>query len=51
MLSRKEKQLQKKDFFTIYNYKVMTKKRYAAFLEYLKEDNTYNMYKELYRMF
>lgn len=41
----------KKAFLTLHNYKVMTKKRAAAFLEYLKKDNTYNMYNELYRMF
>ena len=41
----------KKAFLTLHNYKVMTKKRAAAFLEYLKQDNTYNMYNELYRMF
>ncbi len=49
--AEKRKSSCKKDFFSIYNYKVMTKKRAAAFLEYLEEDNTYNMYKELYRMF
>ena len=41
----------KKAFFNLHNYKVMTKKRAAAFLEFLKQDNTYNMYNELYRMF
>lgn len=41
----------KKYFLTLYNYKVMTKKRVAAFLEFLKKDNMYNMYYELYRMF
>ena len=41
----------KKAFLTLHNYKVMTKKRAAAFLEYLKKDNIYNMYNELYRMF
>ncbi len=41
----------KKAFLTLHNYKVMTKKRAAAFLEFLKQDNTYNMYNELYRMF
>lgn len=41
----------KKAFLTLHNYKVMTKKRAAAFFEYLKQDNTYNMYNELYRMF
>lgn len=29
----------------------MTKKRAAAFLEYLKEDKEYNMYEELFKMF
>lgn len=41
----------KKAFLTLHNYKVMTKKRAAFFLEYLKQDSTYNMYYELYRMF
>lgn len=41
----------KKAFLTLHNYKVMTKKRAAAFLEYLKQNNTYNMYNELYYMF
>ena len=41
----------KKAFLTLHNYKVLTKKRAAAFLEFLNQDNTYNMYNELYRMF
>lgn len=41
----------KKAFLTLHNYKVLTKKRAAAFLEFLNQDNTYNMYYELYRMF
>lgn len=41
----------KKVFLSMHDYKVMTKKRLAAFLQYLKEDNTYNTYCELYRMF
>lgn len=41
----------KKVYLSVHNYKVMTKNRAAAFLEYLKQDNTYNMYNELYRMF
>lgn len=41
----------KKAFLTLHNYKVMTKKRAAAFLQYLKEDNTYNTYCDLYRIF
>lgn len=41
----------KKAFLTSHNYKVMTKKRGAAFLGYLNQDNTYNMYNELFRMF
>ena len=41
----------KKVFLSLHNYKVMTKKRAAAFLEYLEEDNEYNMYKELFKMF
>ena len=41
----------KKVFLTLHNYKVMTKKRSAAFLEFLKQDCTNNMYNELYRMF
>lgn len=38
-------------FLTLHDYKVLTKKRAAAFLEFLKQDNTYNMYNELYKMF
>lgn len=41
----------KKVFLSVYNYKVMTKKRAAAFIEYLKEDNEYNIYNELLKMF
>lgn len=41
----------KKSFLTSHNYKVLTKKRAAAFLEFLNQDNTYNMYNELYRKF
>lgn len=41
----------KKVFLSVHNYKVMTKKRAAAFLEYLKKDNEYNMYNELLKMF
>jgi hypothetical protein len=41
----------KKAFLTLHNYKVLTKKRAAAFLEFLNQNNTYNMYYELYRMF
>lgn len=41
----------KKVFLSINNYKVMTKKRLSAFLDFLKQDNTYNIYNELYRMF
>lgn len=41
----------KKVFLSIHNYKVMTKKRSAAFLEYLNEDNEYNTYNELFKMF
>lgn len=41
----------KKAFLTLHNYKVMTKKRSAAFLEFLKQDNAYNIYNDLYRMF
>lgn len=41
----------KKAFLTLHNYKVMTKKRAAAFLEFLKQDSKYYLYNELYRMF
>ena len=41
----------KKAFLSLHKYKVMTKKRAAAFLEFLNQNNTYNMYSELYRMF
>lgn len=42
---------EKKAFLTLHNYKVLTKKRAAAFLEFLNQNKTYNMYYELYRMF
>lgn len=38
-------------FLKLHNYKVLTKKRAAEFAEYLKTDQDYNMYNELYRMF
>lgn len=41
----------KKVFLSMHDYKVMTKKRAAAFLEYLEKDNEYNMYNELLKMF
>lgn len=41
----------KKVFLSVHNYKVMTKKRAVAFIEYLKEDNEYNIYNELLKMF
>ena len=41
----------KKTFLILHNYKILTKKRAAAFLEYLGQDYTYNIYNELYRMF
>ena len=41
----------KKFFFTLHNYKVMTKKRAAEFLAYLAKDSEYNMYNELLKMF
>lgn len=41
----------KKVFLSVHNYKVMTKKRAAAFLEYLEKDNEYNIYNELLKMF
>lgn len=45
------KEAAKKVFLSDHNYKVITKKRLAAFLDFLKQDNTYNMYYELYKMF
>lgn len=41
----------KKMFLSVHNYKVMTKKRSAAFLEYLDEEHEYNTYNELLKMF
>lgn len=38
-------------FKALHNYKVMTKKRAAEFIEYLTKDPAYNMYNELYKMF
>lgn len=41
----------KKVFLSVNNYKVLTKKRAAAFSEYLKNDKNYNMYNDLLKMF
>lgn len=41
----------KKAFLTLHSYKVMTKKRAAEFSFYLQNDNEYNLYNELYKMF
>lgn len=38
-------------FKALHNYKVLTKKRAAEFLEYLAKDSKYNMYNELFNMF
>lgn len=38
-------------FKKMHNYKVLTKKRAAEFVEYLQKDPAYNMYNDLYRMF
>lgn len=46
-LTEREKTAFKKS----HEYKIMTKKRLAKFSEYLKQDSTYCMYNELYRMF
>lgn len=45
------KAIAKKAFLSIHNYKVMTKKRAAEFVEYLTEDKYFNMYNQLYIMF
>lgn len=47
----KIKEAAKMAFLTLHNYKVLTKKRTAAFLEFLNQNNAYNMYNELFRMF
>lgn len=41
----------KKVFLTLHNYKILTKKRAAEFIEYLAKDLEYNIYNELLRMF
>ena len=38
-------------FKALHNYKVMTKKRAAEFVEYITKDPAYNMYNELFKMF
>ena len=45
------KWVQKKMFLIVNNYKIMTKKREGAFLEFLKRDYVYNQYNRLYQMF
>lgn len=41
----------KKVFLSMHDYKILTKKRAAAFLEYLEKDKEYNIYNELLKMF
>lgn len=41
----------KKAFLTLHNYKILTKKRAAEFVEYLAKDLEYNTYNELFKMF
>lgn len=38
-------------FLIVNGYKIMTKKRESAFLEFLNRDYDYRMYSQLYRMF
>ena len=38
-------------FKELHHYKVLTKKRAAEFAQYLANDQEYNMYNELYKMF
>lgn len=45
------KSVAKVAFKALHNYKVITKKRAAEFVEYLTKDPVYNMYNELYKMF
>lgn len=47
----KIKEAAKETFKELHQYKVMTKKRAAEFIEYLAKDQEYNLYNELYRMF
>lgn len=44
-------ELAKTAFKKLHGYKVITQKRALEFVEYLKQDQTYNMYNELLRMF
>lgn len=41
----------KTTFKKLHGYKVLTKKRAAEFVEYLKQDSAYSTYNKLYRMF
>lgn len=45
------KAVAKKEFLTLHNYKVMTKKRAAEFSEYLAKNSDYKIYNELFKMF
>ena len=41
----------KKEFLSLDNYKVLTKKRASAFMEYLLKDSDYYILRQLYKMF
>ena len=45
------KEVAKETFKTLHNYKVLTKKRTAEFVEYLQKDQEFTIYNELYKMF
>lgn len=45
------KAVAKKTFLILHNYKILTKKRAAEFVEYLAKDLEYNTYNELFKMF
>lgn len=45
------KAVARKAFLNLHNYKILTKKRAAEFVEYLAKDLEYNTYNELFKMF
>ncbi len=47
----REKDLAREIFKSMNDYKIMTKKRTAEFLDFLKKDKSYQTYTKLYNMF
>lgn len=48
---REIKAAAKQAFLNLHNYKILTKKRAAEFVEYLAKDSEYNTYNELFKKF